>query len=374
MTQSGKPPFRADHVGSLLRPARLVAARDRAAKGEIDAGELRGIEDECIADAVKLQEDAGLRGITDGEYRRYMWHLDFLEQIDGVKITEGNFVSHFRKDDGTEVGLAPPTMTVEARLAHSRDIQLRDFEYLKSVTSRTPKVCIPSPSMLHFRGGRKAISAEVYPDLDGFYADLAAAYNAEVMALADAGLRYLQFDDTNFAYLCDGTIREATKAMGEDPDELPRTYCRLLNDSMAGRPDDMAVTVHMCRGNFRSAWVAQGGYEPVADILFNELDVDGFFMEYDNERSGDFAPLRYLPEGKTVVLGIMTTKYAALETRDDLKRRIDEAAQYAPLDQLAISPQCGFSSTVHGNDLTEDDEKAKLELLVEVAEEVWGRA
>lgn len=367
-----KPPFRADQVGSLLRPERLVVARDKAAAGEIDADELRGIEDECIVDAVRLQEEAGLQGVTDGEYRRYMWHLDFLEQIEGVKIIEGNFVSHFRKDDGTEVGMAPPTMTVEEKLRHSHDIQLRDFEYLRSVTERTPKVCIPSPSMLHFRGGRKAIDERVYPDLDDFYGDLAAVYNAEVQRLAEKGLRYLQLDDTNFAYLCDGKIREATRAMGEDPDELPRTYCRLINASIAGRPDDMAVTVHMCRGNFRSAWVAQGGYEPVADILFNELDVDGFFMEYDDERSGDFAPLRFLPAGKTVVLGIMTTKRPDLESKDELKRRIDAAAKYASLEQLAISPQCGFSSTVHGNDLTIDDERAKLARLVEVAEEVWG--
>lgn len=372
MTPGPTPPFRADQVGSLLRPGRLVDARARAAAGDIGADELRGIEDECIAEVVKLQEDAGLQGITDGEYRRYMWHLDFLEQIDGVKITEGNFAAHFRKDDGSEVGFVPPTMTVEGKLSHARDIQLRDFEYLQSVTDRTVKVCIPSPSMLHFRGGRKAISEAVYPDLDGFYADLAAVYNAELQALAGAGLRYLQFDDTYFAYLCDGKIRDATREMGEDPDELPRVYCRLLNESMAGRPADMCVSVHMCRGNFKSAWVAQGGYEPVADILFNELDVDGFFMEYDDERSGDFAPLRFLPDGKTVVLGIMTTKTAALESKDDLKRRIDAAARYAPLEQLAISPQCGFSSTVHGNDLTIDDQKAKLARLVEVAEEVWG--
>ena len=372
MTTASKPPFRADQVGSLLRPARLVAARDDAAAGRIDADALRGIEDESIVEAVKLQEEAGLEGVTDGEYRRYMWHLDFLEQIDGVKITEGNFAAHFRKDDGSEVGMIPPTMTVEGPLRHSHDIQVRDFAYLASVTRHTPKVCIPSPSMLHFRGGRKVISQAVYPDLAEFYGDLAAAYNAEVRALADAGLRYLQFDDTNFAYLCDGKIREATEAMGEDPDVLPRTYCRLINESIAGRPDDMAVTVHMCRGNFKSAWVAQGGYEPVADILFNELDVDGFFMEYDDDRSGDFAPLRFLPAGKTVVLGVMTTKRPDLESKDMLKRRIEAAARYAPLEQLAISPQCGFSSTVHGNDLTIDDQKAKLARLVEVAEEVWG--
>lgn len=372
MAGNGSPPFRADQVGSLLRPARLVAARDKHAAGQIEAAELRAIEDECIAEAVRLQEDVGLQGITDGEYRRFMWHTDFLEQIDGVRVTEGNFVAHFRKDDGTEVGLAPPTMTVEAKLAHGCDIQAADFDYLKSITSRTPKVCIPSPSMLHFRGGRKAIDEAVYPDLDDFYADLADVYNAEVRALADRGLRYLQFDDTNFAYLCDDKIREATAAMGEDPDELPRTYCRLINRSIAGRPADMAITVHMCRGNFRSAWVAQGGYEPVADILFNELDVDGFFMEYDDERSGDFAPLRFLPEGKTVVLGIVTTKHPDLESKDELKRRIAAAAEHVPLEQLAISPQCGFSSTVHGNDLTVDDEKAKLARLVEVAEDVWG--
>ena len=372
MLEKSKPPFRADQVGSLLRSERLVAARTDAASGRIDADELRGIEDECIVEVVKLQEEVGLRGVTDGEYRRFMWHLDFLEQINGVKVTEGSFAAHFRKDDGSEVGMIPPTMTVESKLAHGHNIQLRDFEYLKSVTGQTAKVCIPSPSMLHFRGGRKAISETIYPELDVFYADLAAAYNAEVRALADAGLRYLQFDDTNFAYLCDGKIRAATRAMGEDPDILPRTYCRLINESIAGRPDDMAVTVHMCRGNFRSAWVAQGGYEPVADILFNELDVDGFFMEYDDDRSGDFAPLRFLPEGETVVLGVMTTKRPDLESVDELKRRIDAAAKYAPIEQLAISPQCGFSSTVHGNDLTIDDEKAKLARLVEVAEDVWG--
>ena len=372
MALNGKPPFRADHVGSLLRPARLLEARDKHAKGEIDDDALRAVEDECIREVVKLQEDVGLQGITDGEFRRSYWHLDFLEQIEGVKVTKGQFVSHFRKDDGSDVGFIPPTMTVESRLKHVRDIQARDFEFLKSAVSRTPKVCIPSPSMLHFRGGRKAISEEAYPDLDAFYSDIAKVYNEEMQALAGLGLRYLQLDDTNFAYLCDDKIREATKAMGEDPDELPRTYCKLLNEAVAGRPDDMAITVHMCRGNYRSAWVAQGGYEPVAEILFNELDIDGFFMEYDDERSGDFAPLRFLPKGKTVVLGIMTSKKAELESADELKRRIEEAAKYAPIDQLAVSAQCGFSSTVEGNELTIDDEIAKLKRLVEVAEDVWG--
>jgi 5-methyltetrahydropteroyltriglutamate--homocysteine methyltransferase len=372
MSLGSKPPFRADHVGSLLRPKRLHEARAKHAKGEIDDATLRGIEDDCIREVVKLQEDVGLQGITDGEFRRAYWHLDFLEQIEGVKVTQGNFVSHFRKDDGSDVGFIPPTMTVEKKLKHVRDIQARDFEFLKSVVTRTPKVCVPSPSMLHFRGGRKAISEAAYPDLDQFYSDIARVYNEEMQSLAKAGLRYLQLDDTNFAYLCDDKIREATQAMGEDPNALPRTYCKLLNESVAGRPADMAITVHMCRGNYRSAWVAQGGYEPVAEIIFNELDVDGFFMEYDDERSGDFAPLRFLPKGKTVVLGIMTSKYAKLESADELKRRIDEAAKYAPLDQLAISAQCGFSSTVEGNELTIDDEIAKLKRLIEVAEDVWG--
>ena len=372
MTLGQTPPFRADHVGSLLRPAELLQARDAHARGEIDDSQLRTVENNCIRDVVKLQESVGLQGITDGEFRRTFWHLDFLEQISGVEIREGSFVAHFRKDDGTEVGFRPPTVGVTGRLRHVRDIQSEDFNYLKSMVSRTPKVCIPSPSMLHFRGGREAIDESAYPDLDSFYDDLAKVYNEEVMALAALGLRYLQLDDTNFAYLCDESIREATRAKGEDPDELPRTYCRLLNASIAGRPDNMAVTVHMCRGNFKSAWVASGGYEPVADILFNELDVDGFFMEYDDERSGDFSPLRFLPPGKTVVLGIMTSKHPELESADHLKRRIDEAARHAPLEQLAVSAQCGFSSTVEGNELTIDDEIVKLERLVQVAEDVWG--
>ena len=372
MTARQTPPFRADHVGSLLRPRELLAARAAHGRGQIDDAALRAVEDDCIRGAVRMQEEAGLQGITDGEFRRTFWHLDFLRRISGVEVTEGNFVARFRKDDGTEVGFKPPTMTVNAPLGRVRDIQAEDFRFLASVVGRTPKVCIPSPSMLHFRGGRKAISEDVYPDMDAFYADLARVYNEEIMSLAGLGLRYLQLDDTNFAFLCDDRIREATRALGEDPDELPHTYCRLLNEALAGRPDDMAVTVHMCRGNHRSAWVAQGGYEPVADILFNELDVDGFFMEYDDERSGDFAPLRFLPEGKTVVLGIVTSKHPALESPDDLKRRIDEAAGFAPLQQLAVSPQCGFSSTVDGNELTADDQLSKLRRVVEVAEDVWG--
>ncbi|MGE3932659.1 MAG: 5-methyltetrahydropteroyltriglutamate--homocysteine S-methyltransferase [Rhodospirillaceae bacterium] len=372
MTLRDRPPFRADHVGSLLRPARLVEARERHAKGEIDEGALRAVEDDSIREVVKLQEDIGLHGITDGEYRRASWSSDFLRRIEGVAVTEGKFVSSFRRADGVDVSHRPPTMVVAGKLRNPGGIQLADFTFLKSVTQRTPKVCIPSPSMLHFRGGREAIDRVAYPDMEGFFADLAKVYNDEIQALARAGARYVQLDDTNFAYLCDPRIREATKKLGEDPDVLPRRYCRLINESIRGRPDDMVVTVHMCRGNFRSAWVAEGGYDPVAEVLFNELAVDGLFMEYDDPRSGGFAPLRFVPKGKTVVLGLLTTKRAALESADEISRRIDEAAAYVPLDQLALSPQCGFSSTVHGNELTVDDEIAKLRRIVELAEAVWG--
>jgi 5-methyltetrahydropteroyltriglutamate--homocysteine methyltransferase len=364
-------PFRADHVGSLLRPKRLLEARERRARGEISADALRAVEDECIAEAVRKQEDVGLQGITDGEFRRTFFHVDFLERLDGVTVAEGGFTASFRRDDGSEVGFKPPTMRVTGKLRHATSIQGADFDFLKGQTTRTAKVCIPSPSMLHFRGGRAAISAELYPDLETFYADLAAAYRAEIADLAGRGCRYLQLDDTNLAYLCDERIREATRARGDDPDELPRTYCRLINEAVRERPQDMAVCIHLCRGNFRSAWVAQGGYEPVAEILFNELAIDGFFLEYDDARSGDFSPLRFVPRGKTVVLGIMTSKRPKLEGKDALKKRIAEAARYVPLEQLALSPQCGFSSTVHGNELSEDDQWKKLARVVEVAREVW---
>ena len=366
------PPYRADHVGSYLRPARLAAAREKFFAGDLPAAELRAVEDECIAELVARQERAGLKGITDGEFRRTFFHVDFLEQIDGVTVTYGDFVAKFRKDDGTEVGFRPPTMLVDAKIKHSKSIQGADFNYLKSHVSRTPKVCIPAPSMLHFRGGRKGISEAVYPDLETFYADLATAYAQEVADLAARGCRYLQMDDTNLAYLCDPEIRQSTIDRGDDPDQLTHLYCRMVNDAIKDRPSDMTVTVHLCRGNFKSAWVAQGGYEPVADILLNEMDIDGFFLEYDDERSGDFAPLRFLPKGRQVVLGLMSSKLPAVESKDEIRRRIDEAAAYAPLDQLSLSHQCGFSSTAHGNDLGEDDQWRKLERCVEVAAEVWG--
>jgi 5-methyltetrahydropteroyltriglutamate--homocysteine methyltransferase len=367
-----RPPYRADHVGSYLRPQRLIAARDAFFAGKLEAEALRAVEDACIVEVVRAQENVGLRGVTDGEFRRTYFHVDFLEKLEGVTVSYGEFVAKFRKDDGTEVGFKPPTMHVEGPVRHAEPIQGADFDFLKAQTKQTPKVCIPAPSMLHFRGGRQAISKAIYPDLESFYDDLTAAYRAEIADLAARGCRYLQFDDTNLAYLCDPAIRESTKARGDDPDALTRLYCRLVNDSIRDRPRDMTVSVHLCRGNFKSAWVAQGGYEPVAEILLNEMAIDGFFLEYDDERSGDFAPLRFTPKGKTIVLGIMSSKNAGVESKDELKKRIDEAARYVPLDQCALSHQCGFSSTAHGNDLTEADEWRKLARTVEVAREVWG--
>ncbi len=371
MTLRTTPPFRADHVGSFLRPPALLAARDRFAKGEITRAELRAEEDAAIRDIVRFQEDLGLSGITDGEFRRTYFHVDFLEQLAGVE-TKGGIAVHFHTAKG-DVEFAPPVMKVTGPVRHARPIQVADFEFLKSVTHRTPKVTIPSPTMLHFRGGREAISRDAYPDLEAFYADVAAAYREEIAALGAAGCRYLQLDDTNLAYLCDEKMREGARQRGDDPDELPRRYARLINAAIAERPPGMTVCVHLCRGNFKSAWVAEGGYEPVAQVLFNELAVDGYFLEYDDARSGDFDPLRHVPKGKIVVLGLVTTKLDRLETKDYLKRKIAEAARLVPIEQLCLSPQCGFSSTVHGNVIARDAQAAKLRLVVETAEEVWGR-
>ncbi|MFD1787933.1 5-methyltetrahydropteroyltriglutamate--homocysteine S-methyltransferase [Sphingomonas floccifaciens] len=367
------PPFRADHVGSFLRPKSLIDARAAYRAGSIDAAALRTVEDDAIRDVVRFQEDLGLQSITDGEFRRTYFHTDFLLQLDGVDEAGGTQVK-FHQHGGKELEYAPPVMKISGKIAHARDIQRADYEFLASCTSRTPKVTIPSPTMLHFRGGRDAIDAAAYPNLEDFYADLAAAYRAEIASLADAGCRYLQLDDTNLAYLCDDTQRENARKRGMDPDELPRLYARLINESIRDRPDDMIVCVHLCRGNFRSSWAAEGGYEPVAEVLFNELNIDGYFLEYDDPRSGDFAPLRFLPKGKTVVLGLVTTKLGEMESADDVKRRIDEAAQFAPLDQLALSPQCGFSSTVHGNDIQVEQQAAKMRLVIDVARDVWGDA
>ena len=370
MSKRTRPPFRADHVGSFLRPPELLDARDRCKSGAITRTELREVEDRAIRDIVRMQEDIGLEGITDGEFRRTYFHIDFLEQLDGVE-TRGGLTAHFHSAKG-EVDFAPPVLHVTGKVRHSHPIQVADFEFLKSVAKRTPKVTIPSPTMLHFRGGRGAISKEAYPDLEPFFADVAACYAEELDALSRAGCTYVQLDDTNLAYLCDPKMREGARQRGDDPDELPRRYARLINAAIAKRPPGMTICTHLCRGNFKSAWVAEGGYEPVAEVLFNDLKVDGYFMEYDDARSGGFSPLRFVPKGKTVVLGLVTTKVGELESKSELKRRIDEAAKIVPLEQLCLSPQCGFSSTVHGNEIARESQAAKLRLIVDVAREVWG--
>src|SRR5689334_13716037 len=372
MSTRTRPPFRADHVGSFLRPKYLLDAREQRAKGEITPEQLRAVEDKAIAEIVKFQEDVGLQSITDGEFRRTYFHIDFLEQLGGVECAPP--VTVIRPDGSEE--LAPPVMKVIGKVEHVKDIQRADFEYLKAQVSagRTPKVTIPSPTMLHFRGGRAGISREHYPDLEAFYQDVADAYGDELRSLADAGCTYVQMDDTNLAYLCDDRMREAARARGDDPNELPHRYAAFINRVVAQKPAGMTLAFHLCRGNFKSTWAAQGGYEPVAEALLSEMKVDGYFLEYDDARSGDFKPLRFLPKGKTVVLGLITTKLGQLESKDDVKRRIDEAAKYAPLDQLALSPQCGFSSTVHGNRIAVEAQRAKLRLVIETAEEVWGKA
>ena len=366
------PPFRADHVGSFLRPKALLEARDRFKRGEIDQAALRLVEDEAIRGIVRFQEDLGLQGITDGEFRRTYFHIDFLEQLAGIE-TKGGISVSFHSNSGN-IDFAPPVMHIVDTVRHVKPIQRADFEFLKSVTKRRPKVTIPSPTMLHFRGGRNAISKIAYPDLEEFYDDVAAAYRAELKSLAAAGCRYLQLDDTNLAYLCDEKMREGARQRGDDPNELPRRYARLINAAIADRPDDMRVCVHLCRGNFKSAWAAEGGYEPVAEVLFNDLKVDGYFLEYDDARSGDFAPLRFVPADKIVVLGLISTKLGELEAKDDIKRRIDDAARFMPLEQMCLSPQCGFSSTVHGNVIAVEAQRAKLALVVQTANEVWGNA
>jgi len=364
------PPFRADHVGSLLRPPALVAARAQFYDGAISRAELRQIEDEHIAVAVKKQEAIGLRSITDGEFRRAFFHLDFLEQLDGVTVSGSIAAS---SDAQSKVGFTPPKLSVTGKLRHVRNIQVKDFTYLNPLVTQTPKVCIPSPTMVHFRGGRAAIDITAYPDMAQFFADLAQCYRDEISALYAAGCRYLQLDDTNLAYLCDPKMRAGAIERGDDPNELPRTYAALINAVIADRPADLTVGIHLCRGNFRSTWFAEGSYEPVAEVLFTELQVDGYFLEYDDERSGDFAPLRFVPPTKTVVLGLVTSKVGQLENPRDLIQRVEDAARYVPLDNLCLSPQCGFSSTVHGNELTEDDQWRKLELVVQTAQTIWGK-
>ena len=374
MTSRQTPPFRADHVGSFLRPKFLLDAREQRARGEISAEQLRVVEDRAITEIVQFQHDVGLHGITDGEFRRTYFHIDFLDQLGGVKT---DIPVTIIKPDGSEE-LAPPTMRVVDKVRHVKDIQRADFEYLqgqvKSLgrTDLISKVTIPSPTMLHFRGGRAGISQLHYPELDpAFYDDVALAYGQELQSLFDAGCRYVQMDDTNMAYLCDEKMREAARQRGDDPNELPHRYAAFINKVVAKKPAGMTLAMHLCRGNFKSTHAAAGNYEPVAEALLSEMKLDAFFMEYDDERSGDFRPLRYLTKGKIVVLGLVTTKFDQMETKDALKRRIDEAARYAPLEQLALSPQCGFSSTVHGNNIAVQAQRDKLRLVVETAAEVW---
>jgi 5-methyltetrahydropteroyltriglutamate--homocysteine methyltransferase len=368
-----KPPFRADHVGSLIRPDALIAAREAAAKGELAATELARIQHDAIRDVVRMQEDLGLKVTTDGEYNRGAWQRDFLLKFANVEYTAAKLTVRFHSAAGSR-DHAPPTLQVTGKLSRPKGIFVEDFEFLASTTHVTAKTTIPSPTTMHFRGGRDAIDAKAYPDLGEFYDDLARVYREEIRDLADVGCRYLQIDEVNLAYLCDPELRGQVRNIGEDPDTLPKTYAKLLNDTLAGKPADMVVCMHLCRGNFAGAWVAEGGYDPIAELLFNDIAVDGYFLEYDSPRAGSFAPLRYLPKGKTAVLGLVTTKNSTLETKDELKRRIDEAARYAPLEQLALSPQCGFSSGIGGNAMTVDDEMAKLRLVVETAQEVWGTA
>ena len=362
------PPFRADHVGSLLRPRPVLDARAKFAAKHIDADEKRSIEDAAIVEAIRGQEAAGLRSITDGEYRREWFHLDFLQELAGVTVKGAIEAS---SDSAIKVGFTPPRLEVTGKLAHRHNIQVDDYAFVAAHSTQTPKVCIPSPTMVHFRGGRAAIDINSYPDMDQFFADLAASYRAEINALYSSGCRYIQLDDTNLAYLCDPKMRAGAVERGDDPDELPRTYAALINAVISDRPKDLTVGIHLCRGNFRSTHFAEGGYEPVAEVLFSELDVDAYFLEYDDERSGDFRPLRFVPKNKTVVLGIVSSKFANLEPQDELRSRIDEAAKYVPIDQLCLSPQCGFSSTVHGNIMTFDDQWAKLRLVVDTAAAHW---
>jgi 5-methyltetrahydropteroyltriglutamate--homocysteine methyltransferase len=367
----GTFPFRADHVGSLLRPPSLLAAREAFQRGEITSGALRRAEDDAIRAAVLLQESVGLPVVTDGEFRRTWWHLDFLTAFENVKRVAPRVKARFHTCAGP-LDLEAPGIEVTGKLARRSPILLEHFEFLKSVASAVPKMTLPSPSIMHFRGGRAAIDAVAYPDLDEFFADLARVYAEEIADLAKAGCTYLQIDETNLAYLCDPALREQVRArINADPDELVHTYTRLINAAISSRPREMKVMLHLCRGNFRSAWAAEGDYEPVAEALFNQIEVDGYFLEYDDERSGGFQPLRFLPRGKTAVLGLITSKRGELERPEAIKHRIDEAAKFVPLEQLALSPQCGFASTCEGNVLTAGDQKAKLSLVVELAREVW---
>lgn len=366
------PPFRADHVGSLLRPQRLLQAREDFAADSISADELKQIEDDSIRDVVRMQEDVGLQSATDGEFRRASWHMDFIYALDGISKAEDDLVVHFHNPEG-DIDYTPAALKVTGKIDLHEPTFGDDFKFLRdTVTSATPKLTIPSPSMVHYRGGAAAIDPDVYPDKDDFWTDLTSAYAKQVRMVHDLGCTYLQFDDTSLAYLNDPNQRKMMSERGEDAEHLHVAYIRHINEALADKPEGITITTHMCRGNFRSSWVAEGGYDFVAEALFGELGVDGFFLEYDDARSGGFEPLRFVPKGKLVVLGLVTTKRGELEDKDELKRRIEEASQFIDVDQLCLSGQCGFSSTAEGNNVTFDEQVAKLRRIVEVADEVWG--
>jgi 5-methyltetrahydropteroyltriglutamate--homocysteine methyltransferase len=371
MTLGQNFPFRADHVGSLLRPSQLSAAREAHAGGRLSASELHQVEDAAIADAVRRQEAVGLPVVTDGEFRRAFWHLDFLTSFANVQRTAPRVVAQFHTHDGP-IPMEAHGLAVSGKLARPAPIFVDHFRYLKRIAKATPKITLPSPSILHFRGGRAAIDPVAYPDLEAFFSDLGRVYAEEIRDLAAAGCDYLQIDDTNFAYLCDLGLRDQVRSRhGIDPDELATLYARLINQSIKGRSAAMKVMLHVCRGNFRSAWAAEGGYEPIAEVLFNEVAVDGYFLEYDDARSGDFAPLRHLPKGKVVALGLITSKTGTLEKPEAVKHRIEVAARSTSLDQLALSPQCGFASTCEGNVISDEDQWRKLKLVSAIASDVW---
>jgi 5-methyltetrahydropteroyltriglutamate--homocysteine methyltransferase len=373
MAPRDTPPFRADHVGSLLRPPGLLLAREEHAAGRLDDDELRAAEDGAIRAAVEMQAEVGLQSATDGEFRRASWHMDFIYRLGGIEKAPSDLVVHFRNAEGP-LDFTPAALEIDGRIRLEEPIFAEDFAYLQTLTGEgvTPKLTIPSPSMVHYRGGRAALNPDVYADEEEFWADLSAAYAEEVRRLGEIGCTYLQFDDTSLAYLNDPEQRAELAARGDDAEHQHERYIRQINAALAGRPEGMTVTTHMCRGNFRSSWVAEGGYDFVAEALFGGLEVDGFFLEYDDARSGGFEPLRFVPPGRMIVLGLVTTKRGELEAKDELKRRIEEASRFIPVDQLCLSPQCGFSSTVDGNALTYDQEVAKLRLIVETAAEVWG--
>jgi 5-methyltetrahydropteroyltriglutamate--homocysteine methyltransferase len=373
MTERLKPPFRADHVGSLIRPDRLVAARLGAQAGSVKPDELLRIQHECIREVVQMQQDVGLKVVTDGEFNRQSWQTDFLLKIANIARTESKIRVRFHSKTGVRDS-SPPSLTVQGKLSRPKPIFVDDFKFLASIAKTTPKVTLPSPTVVHFRGGRNAIDRNAYPDMQEFYDDLGRVYREEFAGLTAAGCRYIQMDEVNLAYLCDPALRAEVVNLGEDPASLPDTYAKLINSTLIDLPADATVCMHLCRGNFGGMWVADGGYDPIAEMLFNKINVHGYFLEYDSERAGGFEPLRFLPKGKVAVLGLMTTKAPGLESKDELKRRIDQAAKFAPLEQLALSPQCGFSSGIGGQTMTVDQEIAKLKLIVETVQEVWGSA